>query len=92
MTLRVEVSFDPRSLVRANDGLDLAVAAARYGAGVEAAIRREFPDAEVLVRVDDSRLGTHVSVAGAPCEADAQSVERTVRDLAWVVREMVPFG
>lgn len=92
MTLRVEVRFEPRSLLRANDGVDLAAAAARYAAAVKAAIEADLPAAEVVVFADDSGRGVRALATGGAAESDDRAAERLALDLAWAVREMVPFA
>lgn len=91
MTLRVEVRFEPRSLVRANDGLDLGPIGARYTEAVRAAITRDFPAAEVDVRPDPAVRGVSARASGVEGD-EARRVERTALDLAWAVRETMPFG
>ena len=91
MTLRVEVRFDPRTLVRANDGLDLDSCAQRYADALQAAIERDLPAALVSVR-SEGHVGALEAVVTGGSDAECASFERTVRDLGWVVREMVPFA
>ena len=91
MTLRVEVRFEPRSLVRANDGLDLDACSARYAAAVKAALEVELGPAIVVVVADPAERGVRVLATGAT-ETDNWAAERTALDVAWVVRETVPFG
>jgi hypothetical protein len=91
LTLRVEVRFEPRSLVRANDGLDLGPIGARYAEAVRAAITRDFPAAEVEVRADAGVRGVSAAASGVG-DDEARRVERTALDLAWVVRETMAFG
>ncbi len=91
MTLRVEVRFEPASLVRANDGLDLESAAARYAAAVKAAVEADLPAAEVVVLADRSGRGVRALASGGDNETVERAAERLALDLAWAVREMVPF-
>lgn len=91
MTLRVEVRFAPGSLVRANDGLDLDACARRYASAAKAAIEAELGPAEVSVVCDPGAPGVRAIVTGGG-ETENRAAERTALDLAWAVRETLPFG
>ena len=91
--MRIDVSFGARGLAGANDGLDLEACAARYAAALEATIARRWPSARVEVAWG---LGRDALAARCTLDADegptARGIERDVLDLAWVVRQMVPWG
>lgn len=89
MTLRVEVRFEPGALVRANDGLDLEAIGRRYSDALRSALGNELPTAEIAVIADEGP-GVRALATGA-CETENRLAERTARDIAWVVRETVPF-
>lgn len=89
MTLRVEVRFEPAALVRANDGLDLALVGQRYSEALHAALEIELPSAEIVV-IADGGPGVRALAAGGS-EEENRTVERTARDIAWVVRETTAF-
>ena len=91
MTLRVEVRFEPRSLVRANDGLDLDACAVRYAAAVRAAIEADVPAAAVSVVADPGERGVRAVVTGG-ADVENRSLERSALDLCWAIRETFPFG
>lgn len=91
MTLRVEVRFAPGSLVRANDGLDLDACAGRYASATKAAIEAELAAAVVSVLADPGVPGIRATATGGG-ETENRAAERTALDLAWAVRETLPFG
>ncbi len=85
--MKVRVVFGARSLVGANDGLDRHACATRYAELLTEALRREWPDDEVVVTWLDERTTTRAMIEGAPSADDARGIERTALDLAWVVRQ-----
>jgi hypothetical protein len=91
LTLRVEVRFEPRSLVRANDGLDLEACAERYAIAVAAAIEADLPAAVVVVRPDPGARGVRALATGGADDAENRSAERLALDLAWAVRDTVAY-
>ena len=87
--MRIGVRFSPRALAGANAGLDLDASAARYAEALTKAIAADFPAAEITVAGDSSVQS--ILVDGVP-EHKAASVERAVADLAWVVKQCVPWS
>lgn len=83
--MRLEIRFGARALIGANDGLEPAICAERYAAALREAIARAHPSAEIVITYTDDR---------APTIAKAQSreLERELLDLAWVIRQMHPWG
>jgi hypothetical protein len=86
----------PAALLRAQDGADLAATGASFLRALEPVLRREIPEltggqAELALSVDPAGAAHRVDVQGAD-DAAARRIEREVRDLIWVVREMVPFA
>ncbi|WP_236518913.1 hypothetical protein [Sandaracinus amylolyticus] len=90
--MRLHVTFGARALVGANDGLDAPACAARYAELLGEALRRDHPAASIEVTWSDDRAGTHVVVEGVPDERRARALERDVLDVAWVVKQMQPWG
>ena len=86
----------PAALLRAQDGADLAATGASFLRALEPVLRREIPElaggqAELALSVDLAAPAHRVEVRG-PDDAAARRIEREVRDVVWVVREMVPFA
>ncbi len=84
------------ALLRAHDGADLAATGASFLRALEPVLRREIPElaagrASLALSFDVAAPGHHVEVR-ADDQATARRLEREVRDLIWVVREMVPFA
>lgn len=87
--MKIVVRFSARALAGANAGLDLDASSARYRDALVDAIRADFADAEIDVARDEATALT-VSVLGD--EARRAYVERSVTDLAWVVKQCAPWG
>jgi hypothetical protein len=84
------------SLLRAHDGADLEETGAAFLRALEPVLRREIPElaagrASLALSFDVAARGHQVEVRDED-EARARRVEREVRDVIWVVREMVPFA
>ncbi|AKF10216.1 hypothetical protein [Sandaracinus amylolyticus] len=90
--MRLNVTFGARALVGANDGLDAQACAARYAGLLRDALRRDHPDASIEVTWSDDRAPTHVDVQGVDEERRARAIERDALDVAWVVKQMEPWG
>lgn len=87
--MRITVRFSARALAGAHAGLDLEGSAARYREALIEAVRGDFPDAEVEVARDDTAPSIEVV---ADDETRAREVERSVTDLAWVVKQCAPWS
>jgi hypothetical protein len=90
--VRLRVTFGARALVGANDGLDPETCAARHAEALAAALAREWPAAEIDVRWTDDRASTRAEASGCATDTEARGAERLALDLAWVVRQMNPWG
>lgn len=91
---RVEVVVAPRALLRAQDGMDLSASGAAFLAALEPVLRRELPELAggVLALASDVARDKHSVRVEGPDPAVVTRIDREVRDLIWVVREMVPFA
>jgi hypothetical protein len=88
--VKIVVRFSARALAGANAGVDLDASAERYREALVLALRADFADAELDVARDDaSSLVVRVEETEAP---RAREVERSVTDLAWVVKQCAPWS
>ena len=91
---RIEITIAPRALLRAQDGMDLGASGAAFVDALEPVLRRELPElaaGELMLSSDIARDKHAVHVEG-PDPSIVTRIDREVRDLIWVVREMVPFA
>ncbi len=91
---RVEITIAPRALLRAQDGVDLRATGAAFVAALEPVLMRELPElAEGTLEIaSDVGSDKHAVRVEGPDPAQVTRIDREVRDLIWVVREMVPFA
>jgi hypothetical protein len=90
--VQIHVRFSPRALVGGNAGVDMAASAVRYADALREAIARDFAEASVQVEADAAlRSGAVVRVVGAADLEAERATERAVLDLAWVVKQCVPW-
>jgi len=88
--VNIRVRFSAKSLAGANAGVDLDASSERYRDALHAAIVVDFADAIVdVARDDDAPLVVRVEGEG---DARAREVERSVTDLAWVVKQCAPWS
>lgn len=86
----IVVRFSAESLAGANAGIDRDASSARYREALIAAIAADFPDAALDVARDEAApLAVTVSGTG---DARRVEVERSVTDLAWVVKQCAPWS
>ena len=88
--MRIVIRFSPSGLVGGNHGIDVGRSSARYASLLREATRREFDAAEIDI-VPEEGPSVRVEVTGSTDEA-AQRVERSVLDLAWVVKQCAPWS
>jgi hypothetical protein len=89
-SLIIVVRFSARALARANAGVDLDASSPRYRDALVRAIAADFPDAVIdVARDDDASLVVRVEGVDVP---RAREVERSVTDLAWVVKQCAPWS
>lgn len=84
---RVAVRFPASSVATNNDALDLEASAERYRELLDRALRDALSLCDVVVTVDPHAAGLTIDV-DTDDRPLAQRLEREVRDLAWVVRQM----
>lgn len=91
---RVEITIAPRALLRAQDGMDPIATGAAFVAALEPVLMRELPElAEGTLQIaSDVESERHSVQVEGPDPAVVTRIDREVRDLIWVVREMVPFA
>lgn len=91
---RIEVTIAPRALLRAQDGMDLPATGAAFVAALEPVLHREIPELQTgtLVLSSDASCDKHRVHVEGPDPSVVTRIDREVRDLIWVVREMVPFA
>lgn len=92
----ITVRIAGRALLRAQDGVDLPATTAAFVRVLEPVLRRDVAElasgeASLEVAGDVTGAAHRVEVEG-PDGATARRIEREIRDLVWVVREMVPFA
>lgn len=84
------------ALLRAQDGADLPATTAAFLRALEPVLRREVAELAAgratLHLSGEPSATAHQTVVDGPEEATARRIEREVRDVIWVVREMVPFA
>lgn len=88
--MRIVVRFSAEALAGANAGVDLGQSSERYAQALREAIVAELGGAEVSVAREDGAALT-VLVDDAPDRQRAE-IERTVTDLAWVVKQCAPWS
>lgn len=88
--MRITVRFSARALAGANAGVDLDASAARYGDALRSAIATDFEDAEIDVARDET-VPLLVDVSGVD-DVERRAIERSITDLAWVVRQCAPWS
>lgn len=93
---RITVVVAPKTLLRAQDGVDLAATGASFVEALSEAAQREVPElrrgeASLKVKVEVEASSNAVAVEGLD-ELTCRRLEREVRDLIWVVRECLPFA
>jgi hypothetical protein len=88
--LRIVVRFSARALAGGNAGIDLEASSTRYREALIAAIRADFAEAELdVARQDAAALSV---LASGVDDVRRVEVERTVTDLAWVVKQCAPWS
>ncbi len=87
--MRIVVRFSARALAGGNAGLDLVASSARYRDALVRALEADFAGAEIDVERDDERAWIAAEGVEGPRRIE---VERTVADLAWVVKQCAPWG
>lgn len=87
--MRITVRFSARALAGANAGVDLDASAIRYREALIAAIEADFVDASVEVMRDDA---TTLAIVIEGADERRAFVERSVTDLAWVVKQCAPWS
>lgn len=88
--LVIVVRFSGKALAGANAGVDLDASSARYRDALIEAIRADFGDAELDVARQDTE-SLRVEVSGVD-DVRRVEVERSVTDLAWVVKQCAPWS
>lgn len=88
--MKITVRFSAKALAGANAGVDLDASSERYRDALNASIVSEITNAIVDVARDDG-ASLVVRVEGVD-ETRAREVERTVTDLAWVVKQCAPWS
>ena len=91
---RIEVTIAPRALLRAQDGMDFPATGVAFVAALEPVLHREIPELAggVLTLSSDASRDKHAVHVEGPDPVVVTRIDREVRDLIWVVREMVPFA
>jgi hypothetical protein len=94
VSYRIEITIAPRTLLRAQDGMDLSASGAAFLAALEPVLRRELPELATasLTLASDIERDRHAVHVEGPDPTVVTRIDREVRDLIWVVREMVPFA
>ena len=83
--MKIRIELDPESLRGTNAAVDLEQSWSRYRAELQAALRREFPEADVVVERGPS---TRVEGVDAETKLRVEGLARAVRHCAnWVVYE-----
>jgi len=88
--VKITVRFSAKALAGANAGVDLDASSERYRDALNAAIVSEITNAIVDVARDDA-ASLVVRVEGVD-DSRAREVERSVTDLAWVVKQCAPWS
>jgi len=88
--MKIVVRFSAKALAGANAGVDLDASSDRYREALMEAIAADFGDAEIDVARDDT--STLVVRAEGVEDPRAREVERSVTDLAWVVKQCAPWS
>jgi hypothetical protein len=88
--VKITVRFSAKALAGANAGVDLDASSERYRDALIAAVVGDFADALVdIARDDTASLVVRVEAVDDP---RAREVERSVTDLAWVVKQCAPWS
>lgn len=87
--MKIVVRFSARALAGGNAGLDLDASGERYREALARAVAADYPAAELDVARDDA--GARIEVTGVE-DVRRIEVERSVADLAWVVKQCAPWG
>ncbi|MFO0684779.1 MAG: hypothetical protein U0234_22170 [Sandaracinus sp.] len=87
--MKIVVRFSARALAGGNAGLDLDASGERYREALVLAVAADYPAAEIDVARDDA--APRIAAEGVD-GARRVEVERSVADLAWVVKQCAPWG
>jgi hypothetical protein len=88
--MKIAVRFSAKALAGANAGVDLDASSERYRDALATAIAADFPEFGIDVARDDT-ASLVVRVEGVE-DPRAREVERSVTDLAWVVKQCAPWS